>query len=349
MVDRFRLLLNLLATFAEFEREIIGERLRDARAALRSRGIRNAGRVPFGYSADPLSHQLVVRPQQAVVLKRMFEMAAAGAPPSVIATWLNTQGESNRNALDGRQPWSPKAVLRILGNHVYLGRMGAVADAHDAIIDEELFTKARTAVDARRTRVPSQRPPNAGDLFLLRQLLRCVHWDRLMTTSSSRGLPAPSLGPKPPRGPLPPRFYRCRSKDTCSGSQVAAEDIEGACWLGSATPAAKSRPRRASFSLDGVSAEPVDHQRDVAADSRACASAAARGPAACREARSPSLLSLSSLRKGTLVASLLAYLPPRRRHAARWRFRSLACSLFVGGRGSRPSRSKRRCSRFQKR
>jgi site-specific DNA recombinase len=51
------LMLNVLGRFAEFEREIIGERLRDARAALRRRGIRNAGRVPFGYSSDPLSHQ----------------------------------------------------------------------------------------------------------------------------------------------------------------------------------------------------------------------------------------------------------------------------------------------------
>lgn len=60
------LVLNVLATFAEFERELIGERLRDARAALRSRGIRNAGRVPFGYSSDPLSHQLVVQHGRAL-------------------------------------------------------------------------------------------------------------------------------------------------------------------------------------------------------------------------------------------------------------------------------------------
>lgn len=242
------LLLNLLATFAEFEREIIGERLRDARAALRSRGIRNAGRVPFGYSADPLSHQLVVRPEQAVVVKRMFEMAASGAPPSAIATWFNTQGESNRNALDGRQPWSAKAVLRILRNRVYLGRIGAVGDAHDAIIDEEVFTKARSAVDARRTRVPSQRPSKAGDLFLLRRLLRCVHCDRFMTTSSSRALPASPLGPKPPRGPLPPRYYRCRGNGACCGSQVAAEDIEGRVLAWLRKPTADISPE-ASFVL----------------------------------------------------------------------------------------------------
>lgn len=101
------LVLNILATFAEFERELIGERLRDARAALRSRGIRNAGRVPFGYSSDPLSHQLVVQPEQPPVVKRMFEMAAAEAHPSAIATWINAQGENNRRVLDGRRPWTP--------------------------------------------------------------------------------------------------------------------------------------------------------------------------------------------------------------------------------------------------
>jgi len=134
------LVLNVLATFAEFEREMIGERLRDARASLRSRGLRNAGRVPFGYTADPLSHQLVVQPEQAPVVKRMFEMAAAGAPPSAIAMWINSNGLDDRRVLDGRQSWTSRAVLRVLGNRVYLGRMGAVADVHDAIpIWEVLF------------------------------------------------------------------------------------------------------------------------------------------------------------------------------------------------------------------
>jgi hypothetical protein len=112
----------------------------------------------------------------------MFEMAAAGTPPSAIATWFNSMSHEDRRVLDGRQPWSAKAVLRILANRVYLARMGAVADAHDAIVDGELFAKARAAVDARRTREPGRRVRGAGDPFLLRQLLRCVHCDRLMTT-----------------------------------------------------------------------------------------------------------------------------------------------------------------------
>jgi len=172
------LVLNMLASFAEFEREVIDERLRDARASLRSRGIRNAGRVPFGYTADHLTRQLVVMPERAQVVKRMFEMAAAGAPPSAIAMWINSLGHDDLCVLDGRNPWSAKGVLRALGNRVYLGRMGAVDDAHDAIVDDELFAKARTAVEARRTRHPGRRAKDADDAFLLRQLLRCVHCNR---------------------------------------------------------------------------------------------------------------------------------------------------------------------------
>jgi len=220
------LVLNVLATFAQFEREIIGERLRDARSGLRRRGLRNAGRIPFGYKADPLSHQLVVQSAEAPVVKRMFEMASTGAPPSAIAMWINTQGDDNPRVLNGRQPWSPKAVLRVLANRTYLGRMGQVDDAHDPIIDEDLFARARAAVDGRRTRKPSPRPQQEGDLFLLRRLLRCVHCDRLMTTSSSRAMSEAPAKAKSRKVVAQPRYYRCRGQRACRGTQVAADEIE---------------------------------------------------------------------------------------------------------------------------
>jgi hypothetical protein len=168
----------------------------------------------------------VVQPDQAHVVKRMFEMAATGAPASAIAAWINVEGEDNRRALDSRRRWSAKAVLRVLSNPAYLGRMGAVADAHDAVVEESLFAKARAAVDARRTRAPGRRPPRDGDLFLLRRMLRCVLCERFMTTSSSRALPEASTGPRPSRIASPPRYYRCRGQRSCRGTQVAAQDIE---------------------------------------------------------------------------------------------------------------------------
>lgn len=220
------LVLNLLATFAQFEREIIGERLRDARVALRRRGIRNAGRVPFAYTADPLTHQLLVQPEAEQIVKRIFEMAAADAPPSAIALWINTLGDRDRRVLDGRQPWTAKTVLRVLTNRTYLGRMGDVEGAHDAIVTAELFSKARTAIESRRTRSPTKRSSRGADPFILRGLLHCAQCGRRMTTSSSRRLVAPAPRRRGPKPKQPPRYYRCRGRTACSGSQVSAQYIE---------------------------------------------------------------------------------------------------------------------------
>ena len=81
---------NIMASFAEFEREIISDRVRDAHAAHRLRGLRSAGRVPFGYRADPETHQLVVHEPEASVVRQMFAMAQEGEPPTIIAAATNS-------------------------------------------------------------------------------------------------------------------------------------------------------------------------------------------------------------------------------------------------------------------
>lgn len=83
--------------------------------------------TPGGFDVTP-----VLQPEQAPVVRRMFEMAAAGTPPSAIATWINSQGVDDRRVLDGRQTWSPKAVLRVLGNRVYIGRNLRAPEAFEA-------------------------------------------------------------------------------------------------------------------------------------------------------------------------------------------------------------------------
>ncbi len=233
--------LNVLATFAEFEREIIGERLRDARAALRAHGLRNAGRVPYGYSSDPLSHQLVPRPERAAVVKRIFEMAADGVLPSAIAEWLNFKCDRDRHLLDERA-WSARSVLRILRNDVYLGRIADVADTHDAIVDDGLFARAGAAIDARSTRASGRPPKQEADLFLLRGLIRCVRCEQIMTTSSSRTLPDPPVRPTRLEN-VPPRYYRCRGSKPCPGSQVAADEIEQRVLAWLREPTGKISPK----------------------------------------------------------------------------------------------------------
>ncbi|MHB8874021.1 MAG: recombinase family protein [Myxococcaceae bacterium] len=220
------LLLNMMAAFAEFEREMISDRLRDARAAHRRRGIRSGGRIPFGYRADALSHQLVIEPTEAAVVKSIFERAAGGGTPAGIALALNTKFLGTTvSRVATRQGWTAKSVLRVLGNRTYLGQIGEVPDRHESIVTAELFERVRAVIIERRTREPARRPPPGPDLFLLRGLLRCTRCGHLMTTSTARALPD-QRGKKRVKDEVP-RYYRCRGPKACPGSQVSARDIEG--------------------------------------------------------------------------------------------------------------------------
>ena len=73
-----RLMLNVLLSFAQFEREVIGERIRDKFAASRKRGMWMGGSVPFGY--DVRDRKLVVNADEAAtVVRALLETEAAGA------------------------------------------------------------------------------------------------------------------------------------------------------------------------------------------------------------------------------------------------------------------------------
>jgi site-specific DNA recombinase len=78
-------MLNLLASFAEFEREMIAARIAESRARRKARGRRIAGAVPFGYEADRRTKQLVLNEEEAAITRWIFERAAASDTPASIA------------------------------------------------------------------------------------------------------------------------------------------------------------------------------------------------------------------------------------------------------------------------
>lgn len=81
-------MLSVLASFAEFEREMTATRIAETRAYLKSKGRRIAEAVPFGYTADPRTKELVVVPEEAEIVSTMFLWAAAKVRPSTIAARL---------------------------------------------------------------------------------------------------------------------------------------------------------------------------------------------------------------------------------------------------------------------
>lgn len=65
-----RLTLNILLSFAQFEREVTGERIRDKFAASKKKGMWMGGNVPFGYRVE--NRQLVIEPAEAEVLRNIY-------------------------------------------------------------------------------------------------------------------------------------------------------------------------------------------------------------------------------------------------------------------------------------
>jgi hypothetical protein len=236
----------VLAMFAEFERDMIRDRLREARATRRHHGLRSAGRLPFGYSSDPLTRQLIPDVQAATLVTELFAKAAADEKPAAIAAWANSRGKDNKDLTSPSRHsnWNARTVLRLLRNPVYAGylrgRNDTVRGAHQPIISEEMFNKVQEVIAQHRTRPPTTRPVDSirADPFLLRGLVTCSACERTMTTSASRALPSTTTnGPTRSASPDIARYYRCRSSRPCPGRQIAAQRLENGVvsWLAQPT------------------------------------------------------------------------------------------------------------------
>lgn len=99
-------LLNIMASFAEFEREMIAGRIADSRARLKARRLRFAGGVPFGYDADARTKQFIPNETEAAIVRWMFAEAAAGQEAIGYSghgerARLPNQSAERRQAMDG--------------------------------------------------------------------------------------------------------------------------------------------------------------------------------------------------------------------------------------------------------
>lgn len=123
-----RLSLNLL-TFAEFEREIVGERTRDKLAATRRQGRWQGNGVPLGYAVDH-QQRLVVVPPEAELVKDIFRRYLAFDTMRELMDWIGRRGITTKKLVtrDGKQrggrPMDRTTVYRILNNRMHL-RHGA--------------------------------------------------------------------------------------------------------------------------------------------------------------------------------------------------------------------------------
>jgi site-specific DNA recombinase len=211
-------LLNMLASFSEFERELTASRIAEARARLKAHGLRVAGAVPFGYQADPRTKQLVVDEAEGECVTQFFEWAESGLAPSKIAGEANARGWTTKSG----NPWTARQILATLKNHVYIGLIsfgkGVGLGCHESLVKRTTFEAVQTIIANRRTGRSSGRNKPLHLEWILRGVLRCGTCGRMMSSHSVQV------------GPCMHLYYRCRStaggQAHCKGVMVSAHKIE---------------------------------------------------------------------------------------------------------------------------
>jgi DNA invertase Pin-like site-specific DNA recombinase len=134
-----RLTLNILLSFAQFEREVIGERVRDKIAASRARGMWMGGPVPLGYRVE--NRKLLVDNAAAATVRRVFEGFADIGSATRLLPVLRAEGLLTKHG----RPFDKGAVYKLLANRVYLGEAvhkgKSYLGEHAAIIPQALWNQ----------------------------------------------------------------------------------------------------------------------------------------------------------------------------------------------------------------
>ena len=153
-----RLTLNVLLSFAQFEREVTGERIRDKIAASKRKGIWMGGTVPFGY--DIKDRQLVVNDTEAETVRRVFDRYLELRCVSLLTAELRRDGVvskvkvSRRGNQSGGKPFERGALYHLLQNKVYLGMVCHKGTAHpgqhSAIVSQDLWDAVQKVLTSNR-------------------------------------------------------------------------------------------------------------------------------------------------------------------------------------------------------
>ena len=154
-----RLTLNMLLSFAQFEREIAGERIRDKIAASKAKGMWMGGTVPLGY--DVKDRKLLVNETEAKLIRRIFSRYAEFGSVSLLQAELDTQGyrSKRREGANGRsnggRRFSRGILYLILQNPLYRGKVAHKGNVYDgqqeAIIDAKLWDLVQAKLASNRT------------------------------------------------------------------------------------------------------------------------------------------------------------------------------------------------------
>lgn len=283
-----RLTLNVLLSFAQFEREVTGERIRDKIAASKKKGMWMGGVLPLGYDSptDPATRSLVVNPEEADTVRQIFGRYLELGSVTALVADLDLRGVRSKawTSRAGRRfggvRFSRGALYHLLKNRTYLGeiphRDQSYPAAHPAIVDRDVFDRVQARL-AEQTVERAARPLRYSNAPLKGLLV------------DGRGRPlSPSFGYG--RGGVVYRYYAALSSDRAENrtrgpniiSRVSAPAIEARLSLELASILRRPEAKDLRELLDGVSGV------QLTADGVAVTIARSKVPPAARARLDPS-------------------------------------------------------------
>lgn len=186
-----RLTLNVLLSFAQFEREVTGERIRDKIAASKKKGLWMGGVVPYGYKVE--NRKLLVDEAEASDVRLIFELYVRLKSIPALVQELEVRNIKSRlrRRASGKEfggiLFTTGPLSHILGNRVYLGEINhrdqSYPGEHQAIISEDLFNAVQ---DTRKQNACDRRDGNEASGALLAGLLFDDKGNRMSPTHAQR-------------------------------------------------------------------------------------------------------------------------------------------------------------------
>jgi site-specific DNA recombinase len=178
-----RLTLNILLSFAQFEREVTAERIRDKVKASRMKGMWMGGYVPLGY--DVVDRKLVVNEEEAAKVRGVFERFVEVGSATVLARELRNDGFRNKQGTLIDKGY----LYRLLNNRVYRGdavhKGTAYPGEHEAIIEARLWEQVHDILgESHRKRANNSRTQTPA---LLKGLLFTATGAAMTPSSTKKG------------------------------------------------------------------------------------------------------------------------------------------------------------------
>ncbi len=180
-----RLMLNVLLSFAQFEREVTGERIRDKIAASKRKGMWMGGSVPLGYRVE--NRALQIEPQEAELVQRIFEQFITEKSTTKIVKELNEQGIQTKR----KKAFCKQSIYKILHNRTYIGEISHKGESfpaqHEGLIDSTTWeqTHAILSQDNRQRCRNTWENKNRND-FLLRGIAYTQDGDLLIPMATKK-------------------------------------------------------------------------------------------------------------------------------------------------------------------